>query len=97
MFRTFFPVRAGEIERERDGDWSPGPQKFHLLGGAEGNPVFLKCPFRLTLCYFLGSLLFLHTLCGPFWRLGPFSVRAPKAWSPTSELISPGLSLVGRT
>ena len=48
-------------------------------------------PFNSHCAAFLDSLLFLHTLYGPFCRLGPFSVRAPRPGSPSSELISPGL------
>ena len=81
-------ARAGET-----GDRSPGPHKFYLLGGTVGPPIFLKLALLTDIVLFLGSLLFLHTLCVPFWRLGPFSVRALKAWSPTSELIYPGLGL----
>ena len=59
-----------------------GPLKFHILGGTEGDPIFLKMgPFDWH-CVFLVSYIFLHTLCGPFWRLGPFSVGAPKACPP---------------
>ena len=61
-------VKAGETGG--GGTGPPWPHKFYLLGGTEGDPIFLKMgPFDVTLCCFSGSLLFLHTLCGPFWRL----------------------------
>ena len=77
----------------KPGDRPPrAPYFFRLLGGNEGPPIFLNlAQFWLTLCCFFRQFaIFAYTLWA-FWRLGPFSVRALKAWSPTSELISPGL------
>ena len=39
--RAFDDVQ-GWRNQEGPGDRSPGPQKFHLLGGTKRDPVFLK-------------------------------------------------------
>ena len=63
-------------------DRSPRAPEISSLGRDRGGPdIFTNGSFWLTLWCFL-AVCFFHTLYGPFWRLGPFSVRAPKTWSP---------------
>ena len=58
--------RAGEM-----GGPVPQAPEISSLWRDQGGPVIFKNgPFWLALCCFLGSLRFLHTPCGPFWRFG---------------------------
>ena len=77
-------VRAGETRGTR-GDRGPvptGPINFISWEGPRRPGIFKTGPFARQCAVFLGNLLFLHTLCELFWRLGPFPVRAPRPGPP---------------
>ena len=65
------------------GDRSPGPQKFHLLGGTEGDPTFLKMgSFDWYCAVFRQFSIFAYTLwallaLGALFRKGPQGLVPP--------------------
>ena len=79
-----WPILSRAGETGGGGIGSPrAPEISSLERDRRGPDIFIKWALLTDIVlFFLGSLLFLHTLCGPFWRLGPFSVRAPRSGPP---------------
>ena len=80
--------------QEKPGDRSPpGPRKFISIGRGRGDPIFYQMgPFLTDIVLFFRQFsVFTYLTLWALLTLGALFRKGPKAWSPTSELISPGL------
>ena len=78
------PYSRGGETGGTGGDRSPppGPRNFISWEGPTGTRYFLKWALLTVILLFLGSLLFLHTPCGPFWRFGALLRKGPQGLVP---------------